>query len=286
MSHAKWIRDRWPHEANNFTPWLKNNLELVSNSTGLELTQLGQEVSAAGGRADIVAWETKSNTKVVIENQIESANARHFQQLVAYGESLEARIRIWVASSFSEKFRRLTSHENMKEESKPEGAIYYLLKIARSKDEKHKVVLFLDLAPTQSQIDKVLFTDDERTIKRRLMKEFWNQWGSRPVKPFNISKRVKATICRSVDINEARISVVVWCFKGFGRRERIKHVNSYCKRLATDFSETFTNTEWSYDEVSRNILVLTRHIDLGEYDSWAQIRDWFLDTELRIVSKV
>lgn len=286
MSHTKWIRDWWPHEANDFTPWLKNNLELVSNSTGLELTQLGQEVSAAGGKADIVAWETKSNTKVVIENQIESANARHFQQLVAYGESLEARIRIWVASSFSEKFWKLTSHENMKEESKPEGAIYFLLKIARSKDEKQKAVLSLDLAPTQSQIHRVLFTDDERATRRRLMKEFWNQWGSRPVKPFNIGKRVRAHICRSVDMSEARIRVVVWCFKGFGRRDRIIHINSYCKRLATDFPGTFTNTEWNYDEVERNILELTRHIDLGEYDSWGQIRDWFLAAELRIVSKV
>lgn len=78
MSHAKWIRGRWPHEANDFTPWLKNNLELVSDSTRLELRQLGQELSAAGGRADIVAWETKSNTKVVIENQIESANVYSF----------------------------------------------------------------------------------------------------------------------------------------------------------------------------------------------------------------
>ena len=92
MSQAKWIRERWPHEANDFTPWLKDNLDLVSKSTGLELNQLGREVSAAGGRADIVAWESKSNTRVVIENQIESANARHFQQLVAYG-------RVWKPGS-------------------------------------------------------------------------------------------------------------------------------------------------------------------------------------------
>lgn len=107
MNQANWIKEKWPHEAQDFTRWLKNNLELVSNATGLVLNQLGREVSAAGGRADIVAWDSKNSAKVVIENQIESANARHFQQLVAYRESLEARSRMWIASTFSDKFVRL-----------------------------------------------------------------------------------------------------------------------------------------------------------------------------------
>ncbi len=171
MSQSNWIRETWQHEANDFTPWLEGHLELVSDCTGLELHHLGTEVAAAGGRADIVAWESKSKSKVVIENQIEAANTRHFQQLISYGEDLQARIRIWIAAHFSKKFRRLIIEQNWKNESKPDGAIYYLLRIDRSADTG-QLLLSLDLGPTKVQLERILFSQEERNIRRMLMDEF------------------------------------------------------------------------------------------------------------------
>ena len=162
MSQSNWIREIWPHEAEDFTPWLKNNIELVSEATGLALHALGREVRAAGGRADIVAWEEKSKTKVIIENQLEPANTRHWHQLVAYGDDLGARIRIWVAPAFERKFRRLVSEANRKEAAKAEGAIYYLLKINRKNGDNGQAFFSPELEPTQIQLDRVLYTEDER----------------------------------------------------------------------------------------------------------------------------
>ena len=69
-----WIRQTWPNEATDFTPWLARHLELVSACTGLDLHREGTEVYAGGGRADIVARDNKSASKVVIENQLDSAD--------------------------------------------------------------------------------------------------------------------------------------------------------------------------------------------------------------------
>ena len=282
MTPGAWIRERWPHEARNFTPWLNDNLQLVTNCTGLELHQLGQEVSAAGGRADIVAWEIKSQTKVVIENQIDAADARHFQQLVSYGDSLEARIRIWVASSFSKKFRRLIAEKNGKEELKKDGAIYYLLKIDRCNQDRGQAVLSLDMSPTQSQIRNILLTQDERDIREHLINEFWNQWGRRQATHWNISKHEKVYISKVVDVNEAKIIVSAMCSKGFLRKERIREINSYANRLLVNFPQTNAKEDWTFDEAWRTILEVKTPINLKNLEHWEDIRRWMLNTEGKI----
>ena len=124
-----WIRRTWPNEARDFTPWLAEHLELVSACTGWDLRFEGREVYAAGGRVDIVARGNKSKSKVVIENQLDSADFEHWRQLVFYGDTLNARIRIWIAADFSPNIRRDVRNQNRQNESRSDGAIYYLLKL-------------------------------------------------------------------------------------------------------------------------------------------------------------
>lgn len=124
-----WIRKVWPHEARDFTPWLARHLELVSDCTGLNLRLEGMEVPTVGGRVDIVARDNKSRLKVVIENQLDSADFDHFRQLVFYGDTQHAKIRIWIAADFSRKIYRDIRDQNQLNESRPDGAIYYLLEL-------------------------------------------------------------------------------------------------------------------------------------------------------------
>lgn len=279
-SRTNWIRKIWPHEAKDFTPWLGENLHLVSECTGLDLHELGQEVSAAGGRADIVAWEAKSKNKAVIENQLDPANARHFQQLISYGESLKARIRIWLAPSFGNKFRRLISEQNEKGKSSPDSAIYYLVKITHDKNDR--IIFSLDMRPTQLQIDHVFLTESEQKTRQRLIEEFWRWWGRRSGTSFEIDKYERGHIVSRVDMGEARIIVTVWCFKGAKRNERIRAMRNYAKRLSSVFPETDTCAEWGYDETRRILLELTKPIRLKDVAEWKKIREWFSEMERKI----
>ena len=125
-----WIRKVWPHEERDFTPWLKKKLHLVSACTGLDLRFEDTEVDIPlGGKADIVAVDNRSNSRVVIENQLEEADFNHAQRLSAYGDGLDARIRIWIAADFSWQYRDQARARNEKSASRPDGAIYYLLKL-------------------------------------------------------------------------------------------------------------------------------------------------------------
>lgn len=65
------LRDVWPHEAKDFTPWLaeSTNLALLADTLGLgELQLQGLEVPVGDFYIDILARDFEGNV-VVIENQ-------------------------------------------------------------------------------------------------------------------------------------------------------------------------------------------------------------------------
>ena len=285
MSQNSWIREIWPHEAEDFTPWLKDNLGLVSKVTGLELYAPEREVPAAGGRADLVVWEARSKKKVVIENQLEPANTRHWHQLVAYADDLDARIRIWVASDFDRKFQKLVSEANRKGAAKTEGAIYYLLKIDRKNEDNDQIFFSLELEPTPTQLEIVLYTEDDIAENNKLVEEFWNQWEWGEERRERVSRfkigDVDVVIDRAVSIDRAKIAVSAWVFRGVHQTRDRGVVDIYSKKLNEDFSQV-NMKKWQYDEVNRNILKIKKKINLSEIDSWEEIREWFSATEAKI----
>lgn len=97
------VREAWPHEAHNFTPWLARNLGRLSAELGIDDLELeGTEVNVGPFRADIVARIPQDGSGVLIENQLQHANLQHLGQLLAYLAGLEAKIVIWVATGFDE----------------------------------------------------------------------------------------------------------------------------------------------------------------------------------------
>ena len=102
------VRDIWPHEENDFTPWLADNLYLLGNllELNLELLQVEAEMPDAG-RVDILARDVTSGATVVIENQLEYSDDDHFARLMGYAASREAGILIWVTTGFWDWHNRI-----------------------------------------------------------------------------------------------------------------------------------------------------------------------------------
>lgn len=97
------VRKAFRDEAKNFTPWLAENLDLLSSELGIELELEGTEVYVGSIRADIVARVLQSDERVLIENQLENANLQHLGQLLAYLAGLEAKIVVWIANGFRDE---------------------------------------------------------------------------------------------------------------------------------------------------------------------------------------
>ena len=99
------VRKAWEHEAQNFTPWLADNLDLLGEQLGLSLDLKGEEVYVGSYRADIVAQNSQDGSIVLIENQLETADLKHLGQILAYMAGLDARTIVWVATGFNDIHR-------------------------------------------------------------------------------------------------------------------------------------------------------------------------------------
>ena len=94
------LREAWSNEAQDFTPWLANNLDRLSTAIGIPLELEGQEVSVDSFSADILARNPQNDSRVLIENQLEKTDHTHLGQILTYLAGLEAQVVMWVASSF------------------------------------------------------------------------------------------------------------------------------------------------------------------------------------------
>ena len=95
------LRNAWPDEARDFTPWLAENLERLSEVIGIPLEPEDTEAPVGRFSADILARNPQDNSLVVIENQLEWTNHTHLGQVLTYLAGLEAQTVIWIARNFT-----------------------------------------------------------------------------------------------------------------------------------------------------------------------------------------
>ena len=100
------LREVWAHEAQDFTPWLVENLVRVGDLLGMDLEFIAREAPVGRYSLDILAKETGTNRTVIIENQITCTDHDHLGKLLTYAGGHEASIVVWVAESFTDEHRQ------------------------------------------------------------------------------------------------------------------------------------------------------------------------------------
>ena len=96
------LRDAWKHEALQFTPWLAENIDHLSDVIGIPLELTGTEVAVETFSADILARNPMDDSVVLIENQLETTDHRHLGQIMTYLAGLDAQTVVWIAPAFRE----------------------------------------------------------------------------------------------------------------------------------------------------------------------------------------
>jgi hypothetical protein len=97
------LRLAWAHEANDFTPWLADNLDRLGAAIGIGLILEDTEVNVGPFSADILAIDALTNERVLIENQLEQADHAHLGQILTYLAGLDARAIVWIARAFRDE---------------------------------------------------------------------------------------------------------------------------------------------------------------------------------------
>ena len=167
------LRDIWPDEARDFTPWLAKNLDKLADILGVNLDLEDTEVQVGRYRADIVARIPQDGTVVLIENQLGEANLQHLGQVLAYLAGLDARIVVWIARSFDET--HLSSIRWLNEHTADPFAFFAIrLEVVRIGDSKRAPLFHVLERPNewQRRVQEVVETG-ELNERVRFQRDFW-----------------------------------------------------------------------------------------------------------------
>ena len=102
------LREAWKHEALNFTNWLAEdeNLKLLSDEIGIDISFLQTEASVGKFSVDILAEEENTDRKIVIENQLESTDHDHLGKIITYASGFDAEIIIWIVKDVRDEHKQ------------------------------------------------------------------------------------------------------------------------------------------------------------------------------------
>src|SRR5262249_10321176 len=162
------LREVWKHEALDFTTWLVENIEVLSEALDVPLQDAKREQAAGDFSVDLVAEDDSGNT-VVIENQLEKSDHDHLGKLITYLAALDARVAVRIVSETRPEDTKAITWLN---ESRQ--ASFYLVKAeAISIDNSAPACLFTLITGPSEETREVGETKKEFADRDAIRRHFW-----------------------------------------------------------------------------------------------------------------
>ena len=275
------VRDVWPDEATDFTPWLAENIDHLSDAAGLELEPSGTEAQVERFSADIVATDSRSGSRVLIENRLENSDHRHLGQIMTYLAGLQARFVIWLARDFEEAHRSAIRWLNDHTDA-DFGFFAVRVRVVRISDSPCAPVFEVLEMPNswEKALDsKVKRAESERT---KLREAFWNRYLERRPGLFNPKKSSNVWL-KMIQDGPVILSMYVGSEdSGMYLRGRSgadgKELDSFLEGNSEALERELGTSHW---KKRRQYSICRKDITIYDKESWGELIDWMEDRRCR-----
>ena len=133
------LREAWPNEARDFTPWLAENIAELAEALGMDLELQQMEAAVGGYSLDVLATDLNQNRPVIIENQLETTNHDHLGKLLTYAAGYDANVIVWLTREFRDEHRQALDWLNRRTDGQTQffGVVVELFRIGNSPYAPH-----------------------------------------------------------------------------------------------------------------------------------------------------
>lgn len=271
------LREVWPHEAHNFTPWLaeRENLSRLSRAIGIpELEPLQREANVSGFSADILAEIPSDGSLVLIENQLGNTDHTHLGQIMTYLAGLKAQTAVWVARNFApahlEAIRWLNEYTS-------DAFAFFAVKVRVVKmgDNSSVVAPLFEVMEQPNEWNRELAQAQpqirESSEQNQQRNSFWRSYEERYPGELNIHpNHVHPNVKRRVEGIPVDLCVAYGGVGIFIARNRIRN-NIELTTLANECADALRE---------RGLLT---DMKMGETSNWAQIDAHSPDTRVKAI---
>ena len=169
------LRSVWKNESSDFTPWLyeEKNIQCLSDAIGLEITAEERESLVGEFSADILAKETGTDHKIIIENQLEDTNHDHLGKIITYAAGKNASYVIWIVKHAREEHKAAIEWLN---ENTNDDIGFFLCEIKLYQIDDSKIApMFVAISiPNDWKKGQKRLESEELSESKRSHEAFWN----------------------------------------------------------------------------------------------------------------
>lgn len=286
------LRSIWPHEALNFTPWVAENVDLLADAVGLDITVDETESSVGDFNVDIYASETGTDRKIIIENQLEDTDHDHLGKLITYASGKGADVVIWVVKHAREEHKAAVEWLNNHTDDKI-GFFLCEIKLFQIGDSQIAPAFTVVERPNDWTKEIRKTASANSTQQQRL--EYWQAFNDYAFSDANFSRI----------FNKRKPTTDHWMDFSIGSSACHISVSQIQKRKAVDVElyinddkELFKSLFAHKDEIEKNMemelewkelperkasrILIEKTVDLDDRATWPEQFDYIMDTYIKM----
>lgn len=281
------IRDVWPLEDKNFTPWLaqEKNLEALGKAIGLDLELVERESKVGNYVADIYAKVEGTEQGVIIENQYGDTNHDHLGKLITYAAGKHADVIIWIVERARDEHRQAVEWINQRTVAST-GVFLLEVEVWRIENSKHAVKF--NVVERPNNWAKLAATSLTETEQNRL--SFWTLFRDTAEQNASFTFSLQSPSTNhwyNLALGSSRYHLSLAALKkemsaAFYIKDDKELFHALEKSKGEIEAEVGCELEWSMATKICQIIAHNKKVNLDSKESWEEAIAWMMEMAVKI----